>query len=71
VDGSNWNRIDFLDSDDLEKTTGGSLMRAAAQIIPAFIPGVQEWYIGARVIMGMSQILPMVGKVFDSFAGLD
>jgi len=46
-------------------------MRAAAQIIPAFIPGVGEWYIGARVALGMSQILPSVGKTLESFIGTD
>jgi len=30
VDGSKWNKLDFLDSDDIEKSVGGSMMRAAA-----------------------------------------
>lgn len=71
TDGSSWNGLDFLDSDDIEKSTGGSLMRAAAQIIPAFIPGVGEWYIAVRVGLGMSQILPSVGKTLESFIGTD
>ena len=69
TDGSFMNKLDFLDSDDLEKSFGGSLMRAAAQIVPAFIPGVNTWYIGSRVILGMSQILPAVGKTFESLTG--
>ena len=71
TDGSTWNKLDFLDSDDIEKSFGGSLMRAATQILPAFIPGVGEWYIGARVGLGMSQILPAVGKTFESLTGID
>lgn len=71
TDGSFWNKLDFLDSDDIEKSTGGSLMRAAAQIIPAFIPGVGQWYIGARVGLGLSQVLPAVGKTLESLSGLD
>jgi hypothetical protein len=69
TDGSFWNGLDFLDSDDIEKSTGGSLMRAAAQIIPAFIPGLNTWYIGARVGMGLSQIIPAIGKTFESITG--
>jgi len=71
TDGSTWNKLDFLDSDDIEKSFGGSLMRAATQILPAFIPGVGEWYIGARVGLGMAQILPAVGKTFESLTGID
>jgi hypothetical protein len=63
--------LDFLDSDDIEKSFGGSLMRAAAQIVPAFIPGVGEWYIGARVGLGLAQILPTVGKAFESLIGIN
>lgn len=71
TDGSTWNKLDFLDSDDMEKSVGGSIMRAAAQIVPAFIPGVNTWYIGARVGLGMAQILPAVGKTLDSLVGID
>lgn len=71
TEGSKWNKLDFLDSDDIEKSTGGSIMRAAAQIVPAFIPGVNTWYIGARVGLGVAQILPAVGKVFESITGTD
>jgi hypothetical protein len=71
TDGSTWNKLDFLDSDDLEKSFGGSLMRTAAQIVPAFIPGINTWYIVARVGMGLSQILPAVGKTIESFTGID
>ena len=71
TDGSTWNKLDFLDSDDIEKSFGGSLMRAAAQIVPAFIPGVDVWYIGARVGLGLAQILPAVGKTFESLSGIE
>jgi hypothetical protein len=57
------NSLDFLDSDDIEKSGGGAFMRAAAQIVPAFIPGVNTWYLGARVGLGLAQILPTVGKM--------
>jgi len=32
---------------------------------------VGEWYVGARVALGMSQILPAVGKTIESFLGTD
>jgi hypothetical protein len=46
-------------------------MRTAAQIVPAFIPGVNTWYIGARVGLGLSQILPAVGKTLESLTGIN
>ena len=62
TDGSAANKIDFLDSDDREKSTIGSFFRAAAQVIPAFIPGVNEYYIGARVALSLADVLPAMGK---------
>jgi len=39
-------------------------MRAAAQIVPAFIPGVAPIYIGGRVILSLSELIPTIGKIF-------
>ena len=46
-------------------------MRAAAQIIPAFIPVVNTWYIGARVGLSALQILPTVGKMLAGITGYE
>lgn len=63
VDGSVANKYDFFDSDDLDKSIGGSLMRSAIKLAPAFIPGVAPWYIGARVGLNLLDLMPKVGKM--------
>ena len=62
-DGSTINAYDFFDSDDLEKSTGGSLLKAAVKIAPALIPATAPWYVGARVILGASDLFAKVGKM--------
>ena len=64
TDGSLWNKYDFLDSDDIKKSTFGSMTRAVAQIAPVFIPYVNTAYMAARVGLGLSEIMPTIGKVF-------
>ena len=64
TDGSVWNKYDFFDSDDREKSLTGSLTRAVAQIAPVFIPYVGEAYIGTRIGLSMAQLIPTIGKVF-------
>lgn len=64
TDGSVWNKYDFFDSDDRDKTFAGSLTRAVAQIAPVFIPYVGEVYIGIRIGLSMAQLIPTVGKIF-------
>ena len=64
TDGSVWNKYDFFDSDDRDKTFTGSLTRAVAQIAPVFIPYVGEVYIGTRIGLSMSQLIPTIGKIF-------
>lgn len=63
TDGSGWNKLDFFDSDDIEKSTGGSLMRAVAQIAPAFGP-TAPYYIGARILISLGELIPTIGKIF-------
>lgn len=62
-DGSAINKYDFFDSDDLEKSTQGSLLKAAVKIAPALIPAVSPWYIGLRTILGASDLFAKVGKM--------
>lgn len=64
TDGSARNKYDFFDSDDIEKSTFGSLSRAVAQIAPVFIPYVNTTYMAARVGLGLSEIMPTIGKIF-------
>lgn len=64
TDGSAINKYDFFDSDDIKKDTFGSLSRAVAQIAPVFIPYVNTAYLTARVGLGLSEIMPTIGKIF-------
>lgn len=64
TDGSAINKYDFFDSDGLDKSLGGSLMRNAVTIIPMLIPGVNSWYIGSRIALETSKMFSTLGKVF-------
>ena len=64
VDGSAWNKFDFFDSDDKDPNIAKTLVRTAVKVAPAFIPGVNTWYIGARMVMNVTELLAKVGKVF-------
>ena len=64
TDGSVWNKYDFFDSDDRNKSFKGNLTRAVAQIAPVFVPYVGEVYIGTRIGLSMTQLIPTIGKIF-------
>ena len=38
-DLSSWNKYDFFDSDGVEKSIGGTIMKTAVNVIPYLIPG--------------------------------
>ena len=64
-DDSAWNKIDFMDSDGLTKSIGGTIAKTAFSLVPYFIPGVGEvlGWIGASV--ALSQTLPVLAKGLD------
>ena len=62
-DGSWLNTYDFFDSDDLEKSTKGSLMKSIVKIAPALIPTIAPWYVGARVLLSSADLFAKVGKM--------
>ena len=62
-DGSAINKYDFFDSDDLEKSAGGSMLKAALKVAPALIPTIAPWYVGARVLLGATDLFAKVGKM--------
>lgn len=64
TDGSALNKYDFFDSDDINKTTLGSLSRAVAQIAPVFIPYVNTAYMATRIGISLAEIMPTIGKIF-------
>ena len=60
IDGSWINKYDFFDSDGLDKSVAGTVMKNLAIIAPMFITGVGEYYAGALVVREMAKTLPML-----------
>ncbi len=54
------NQIDFMDSDDLEKSVGGVIAKNIAKVAPLFIPGVGAYYSKALIAREMAKALPML-----------
>lgn len=62
VDGSNANKYDFFDSDSLDKSVTGTVMKTVATLAPLFIPGVGGYYGAALVGANLLDILPSIYK---------
>lgn len=60
-----WNKIDFFDSDSLEKSIPGTVMKTLVSTIPYFIPYVGPVYTTASILVGLGQNLPQIAKSFD------
>lgn len=60
-----WNKFDFMDSDGLHKSIGGTVMRTATTLGLYFIPGVGQYlgYAGAAIALG--QTLPVLAKAIN------
>ena len=63
TDGSWINKFDPFDNDGKNSNIFATLVRSAIQVVPAFIPGVNTWYIGARVAMGLADLATTAGKM--------
>ena len=70
VDGSNWNKFDIWDSDDIKKNAGKIALNLVWDIAPMFIPGVGEvyGYIGAAA--GIARVAPVLGKTINNIVGI-
>lgn len=64
-----WNKLDFMDSDGLHKSIGGTIARTATTLGLYFIPGVGEYlgWIGAA--MALSKTLPVLAKGINGIIG--
>jgi len=65
VDGSTMNKLDFLDSDGLTKSVGGTIMKTAATLAPFLIPGVNTVVGALGVVYGLASIAPTLGKAIN------
>ena len=62
-EGSVLNNFDMFDSDDIEKSTGGSIIRNALKIAPFFIPEVAPFYAAASLGLNLTDALGTLGKL--------
>ena len=62
-DGSFANKLDFLDSDDRNKSLGGTIMKNLALVGTMFIPGVGPWVTALSLVPTLTGLLGTFGKM--------
>lgn len=62
AEGTKANNYDFFDSDSLDKSSTGIIMKTAAQILPLFAPGVQVAYGYMLLGSNLAELLPNMYK---------
>ena len=76
-DLSKWNKYDFFDSDGVEKSIGGTVMKTVATLVPWIIPGgkyvkAAKWILaGTQASLEMAKVLPVLGKAIHGAFGGD
>lgn len=70
-ENSEINKYDPFDSDDLEKSVGGTIAKNVAAVIPMLIPYVNTAYAGLLVGREMSKALPMLYGIVNGLSGSD
>lgn len=70
-ESSSLNQIDFFDSDDVQKSTMGTLMNNIVTALPLFIPYVGEIYSTILVTKELTKTLPMLYGVVTGLAGAE
>lgn len=65
------NKYDPFDSDDLEKSVGGTIAKNVAAVAPMLIPYVNTAYAGLLVGREMSKALPMLYGIVNGLSGSD
>lgn len=68
-ENSKLNGIDFMDSDDLQKSVAGTVAKNIASVIPMFIPYVNTAYSGLLVSRELAKTLPMAYGMVSSLMG--
>lgn len=71
TDGSVWNQYDFFDSDGIEKSAFGTVMKTVVSVVPYFIPGVGQYVAGFEVARSLTESLPELYKSVVSIAGIN
>lgn len=71
VDGSNWNKYDFFDSDGLDKSASGVIAKTLAKIAPSFIPYVGGFYAFTGAAIELGKLLPELYKSIEGIVTND
>lgn len=70
LDDSSINKYDFFDSDSLDKSVGGTIMKTASTILPLFLgPHVRAIYSGLLIGRELVKSLPMLYGMATSLFG--
>lgn len=69
TDGSKANKYDFFDSDSLDKSVFGTIMKNTFKIAPMFVPYVGPVYIGLGIANELAKVLPIIYKTTFGLAG--
>lgn len=62
-EGSFWNKLDFLDSDDISKSAGGTIMKNLALVGSMFIPYVGPAVTAVSLIPQLAGLVGTLGKM--------
>lgn len=65
TEGSAFNKVDFLDSDGKSKSMASTAAKLVVEIAPFLIPGVQTFYGGYKMAMGLAYVLPTFYKAIE------
>ena len=63
------NKYDFFDSDGMDKSLIGTVVKTAFTTIPYLIPGVGEVIGSVTALVALNRVLPVLGKAIASMAG--
>ena len=66
VDGSTLNKFDFMDSDGLDKSITGAILKTSAQLAPFLIPGVNTVAGAIGAFAGLASVAPTLTKAINN-----
>lgn len=64
-ESSKWNKYDFFDSDDYEKSFVGTLAKTAFTIAPYFIPYLNYAWAAITATEALARVTPVIGKAIN------
>ena len=66
MDGSTLNKFDFMESDGLDKSITGTILKVSAQIAPFLIPGVNTVAGAIGAFAGLASVAPTLTKAINN-----